>query len=752
MALINLGANSAAASELLGDESLFHLYVPTTDPYDEATKYYRPQISQLRRGLDWWIVDPIIEPIASLTQDLSVERAVKSLRLYGSTRGYNIGGSAEVATTTLRGWNIAADLDLKSGRDLNIDGVYQQDIRANFSLSREFAEGHYIEASIYAPFLNRGLQSSASEEAITLTGNNLYNPAWGFYDGEVRNSRVSKTRTPKLSVRYQRPIFESSTAIVTLDAQAGRRSVSRLGWYDGYNPSPDYYRKLPSYIADASTKASVEQVWRESDTEYTQIAWDKLVTYNQQSLDGSAHYIVEDRVAQIRQTELRAMVQSEMNGGLKISYGARGEIDNTRNFKELDDLLGAEYHLDTDTYTGDYYNLGTDMQNDLRNPDRKVTTGDRFGYDYTAKSSSAALLFGLDYRIHGVDILFRGEFGQQWMSRVGHYEKERFSGSLSYGESEVVSMAENCVDLQVGYSLSGRHHLSFRGSFNQIPIDHSDLFIQVQSANRMVDHPTSRSLTNLSLGYRYERGDLSLDVVGYLLYSRDETQVWAYYDDLTYTYCDVVTSGVGSRSIGVDAVLNYKINRKLEWTVAIALGDYTYDQNPEVRLYKDDDMTLISTSNAAAIEGCKVGNAPQILATSSLSYFAQRGLILSLDLSYGGGRYIAPSFVRRSDRVVYSANSTEMLIAMVTQERLAGVFDTSIGATKVLWLRGDRQLSISAKVNNLLSDSNRVEYAREANRILTTSAGYSTGSRYLQPSSYSYGTPRTFSLSCRYNF
>ncbi len=742
-------------SILLGvDLTLLHLYRPESDPYSEATKYYRPQLAQRRRGVDWWLVDEVVEPLQRVDKIEQSRVEQSRLRTYGSTEGYNWGLEVEHASSSSRGWSRYFDVNARIGEDLNIMGVFHQDLRAEAGISQEFERGDYLSIDLKFPLLMQGLQSDASQEAITLTGDNLYNPAWGFYDGEVRNSRVSKYAIPEVEAIYIRPIGtqESTKLIARMNGEYGRRSISRLGWYDAYNPSPDYYRKLPSYVDQSDTQSEIEQLWRSEDSEYTQINWDALILQNQLSSDGEAHYIVEDQVEWRSGVDLSLILVSEVGDGVELIYGAQGELSSDRHFKEMVDLLGAEFLTDHDLYIGDNVHLGTEMQNDLRNPDRKIVEGDRFGYDYTLNTIDIKGVVGVEYRNDLVNLALRGEFGQRETERIGHYEKERFAGSLSYGASSKVTLPSNRVDVRVGYSPTGRHHITFEGLYHQLPVDDSDLFIQVQCANQVIDNPTSRTLSSASAGYRYQQSNFTLDAELYILYSRNATQVWSYYDDLSYTYSNVVIDGIGSRSMGVEIVTNWQIGHKLNWDVALSMGSYTYDTTPTVTLYDDQDMTLLSTSEATAINGCKVGNAPQILVTSSLDYFVDYGLILSLDCSYGGSRYIAPSFVRRTDRVICAADSPEMVSEIVDQERLGDLFDVTLGVTKSYWLRRDRRISVNARVNNLLGDVNQINYGRESNRILTTSGGSDVGSRYVEGSSYIYNAPRTLRLSCSYTF
>ena len=67
---------------------------------------------------------------------------------------------------------------------------------------------------------------------------------------------------------------------------------------------------------------------------------------------------------------------------LQLHYGAEWNYRNARRFKRMRDLLGADYVIDIDQYLVDDDTYGNLLQNNLRNPDRRIGEGDRFGYDY----------------------------------------------------------------------------------------------------------------------------------------------------------------------------------------------------------------------------------------------------------------------------------------------------------------------------------------------------------------------------------
>ncbi len=239
-------------------QSYLDIYdVEYSDPFSEVIRYYYPPVEVRRRGLDWWVTRDIERWRIAQSVDPNVAIDMTKVSLSASTSRYLFGASVETSRSFQRGWSTTLDIDLRTGRDANIMGLFSQDFRAALTASRIFSNGNFLSVNLDVPHLTRGLQSYATEEAIELTGDNLYNPSWGFYDGEVRNSRVSKNSIYSLDVEYNVGVGGDTKLALTAESEYGRKSLSRLGWYDAYNPQPDYYRKLPSYFAygDPATRS-----------------------------------------------------------------------------------------------------------------------------------------------------------------------------------------------------------------------------------------------------------------------------------------------------------------------------------------------------------------------------------------------------------------------------------------------------------------------------------------------------------------
>ncbi|MFR9593430.1 MAG: hypothetical protein SNI57_02615, partial [Rikenellaceae bacterium] len=640
--------------DLEQNTSLFDLYPQDENLWSEINKFLYTSIDTKRRGVEWWQLGRLLS--APISANETLEQPTKSLqaRLFASTSGYSVGGAVDWQTPLRNEWGISASIFALSGRDAKIEGVFRQEISPSLSVTRNFGQDKYISLAFKVPYKMRGVRSSATQECYTLTHNNLYNPSWGYYGGKVRNSRVVRNLLPSLSARFQTPITSSTLASVWLGAEYGTRKLSRLGWYNASNPTPNYYNKMPSYYEGSASYSSVVESWQQNDTQYTQIAWDKLEQINLMSVDGESHYVVEDMVERVADVDLGVMFDTQLDGGVKVVYGANANLSSRRNYKQMRDLLGGEYLTDMDQYSTDDTHTGNNLQNNLRDPNRKITNGERFGYDYTFHTTHLEAVAAVDYRTSRSSLYISAAIGEESILRDGHYEKERFPGSASYGDSQSITLATYSLSASGGFVLLPQHALSLDLGFNsEAPLSRY-IFVNAQYSNRIVESPTTEKIASASLKYRYTSPRVKVAVEGYVLSMYDMQQVWQGYDDISSTYCDVVISDIATRSVGVEVSGEFSIGRRWRLVSTISAGGYIYSSAPQVRLYDDSDLSLVAESQASTLRGYVVGNAPQVATTLGATYFGRKGVVVGVESAYFAKRYIAPSIMRRTDRIVNS--------------------------------------------------------------------------------------------------
>ncbi len=732
--------------------------IESDDLYAQLTWYNPTEVSVKRRGLEWWLAEALYGNYRRVVDAEREERLEMQplrggrLNIYGSSSDYNFGGRVNYALPKGESWALFAQVDGRMGRDIAIDGLYSQRLSPELYFVKHLKGGANILVETALPYSFRSLRGYITDECASLTNDNLYNPCWGWYDGEQRSSMTYTRALSYTSASFSHTVSHTEI-LASLDLDYGVKSLGRLSWYDAANPQPDYYRKLPSYFPTSGEVYDiVNEQWAIDNEQYTQISWQRLFDANSLSSSGEAHYIMEQQCERVFDLTATASARSSIlndspSQSLSFDYGFELSRLDSRFYKQLDDLLGGSHLTDNDYYIGDAATYGNSMANDMNDPFREVHEGERFGYDYTLRGNSAALLVGFEYRYNGLSILMDGSFGVESRWRVGHYQKERFALS-SYGCSATISQQDVRVNYGVGYQLSSSSVLTINGLFSLVPTYYQDLFIQSESSNIAIDNPSSQRVNSLDLGYLFSHRDVVISGRLYWVERRDAADIVYYWDDWASLYMDGVVDGISTRSVGCEVAVKGQLAPKLKIEGSFAYGDYRYDSAPTVTLYSDNDLSLYSRSQASALEGCRVGNAPSSLSSVKLSYFITYGLVLGCESSLATGRYSEPSIVRRTDRVLTLYANQNIVDEIVTQERLPAAANLSLSLYKRFELTHRHVVKLYMRFENILQSSDTIEQSREGNRVYSDSdSGY-----YCQPSSYLYSVGRSLYLSCSYSF
>ncbi len=736
------------------DTTLFRALISNADDeYEQATRYYRAVGANARRGLRYYLAKEVVASPTLYVQSLQSPADMRKLSLSGSNNRFVAGVRANVVHNLRNEWSLGANVSFQSGRNGFVEGVFRDALWPELTLSKRWSERHYLTAELKWGYRNEGGQYRSTQEAFALTSNNYYNPTWGLCDGRVRNAYVTRSSTPEIDVCYQRPSGENSTITALATASFDRVSRSALGWYNATTPMPDYYRKMPSAMPAGQVRDYVEELWRLGDERYTQINWAQMMHQNSLSRDGSAYYVVENRVAQHSDFDVSLVRTTQVERRLSIDYGVRLERLVSRNFKVIDDLLGAEYLLDKDQFIGDSYNEMSDLDNNLLQPDNRVVEGERFGYDYSLISQSAEAILGASFSTKLLDVALEARVSSQSAYRRGYFDKERFAGAASLGDSPKSYSSPYTLRAKVEYAPAVNQTLALNLVSMQPQIYDSYRFLDATMANYISPIDSGETLHSASLGYHFTRYGLNLDAQIYALLSRGGSSIYYAYDDLSTTMCRALTSNVAYHSIGAEVVASWQIAKATTLVATMATGRACYDDGAEVSLYNQLDLSCISQSSPTYIGGVEVGNTPQIAATLALSRFFDGGYILNVATSYSALRYVQASMIRRSERHLFHSFVDEQLRSELTaQERLPDIFDMKLSLTKLFWLENGSRISLYAAMENLLGDRDRVIYARESDRVALIKEDNAPLWAKARATTYQYGVGRTIYISASYSF
>lgn len=768
---------------LLTDSTLFYRAVQTTpDLYAEHTAFNLPYVSVKRRGLNYRDESASVGVVrlssryfgamrllgadevryGGLAAADGVTGGVGGLRLFRFTadypqasrytavsftdRSYLAGARLSVTEPLGCGWSGTAALDARTGRDMHVEGVFTNALTAGFRAARHFGEGHTLAFLLIVPPSVRGTRLSSVEEAFRLTGDNLYNPAWGFQDGKVRNSRVRRELVPLAAATYCVRLSPATWLDMAAGAEYGVRKYSALGWYDARTPMPDNYRYLPGYTGDRET----ELAWRSNDARYTQVCWDELIARNRMA-GGHAVYTLEDRAERIRNLGFDALFTTAPDERLTLRYGFSYRHARTRSYKQMRDLLGADHITDIDQYLVDDDTYGNLLQNDLRHPGRTVREGDRFGYDYALSTREATVRLSAEYRSDRLRADVALALGDAVVLRRGYYEKELFPGTQSLGRSRRMGFTPYTVKALVGWAFSPRSYLEASAAAGAAVPDAADLFYQPLYNNRTVDDPAAGRFYAAELNFTRTGERLSLRITAFAVATLDGIQSRRYYDDMAGVYSDMAVTGIGRMACGVEAAADLRLAYRWSLSLAASGGRYKYIRNPRVTVISDVDNSAVDTRAESHMGGCTLGAAPQLTACAELSYFGPRGWGFRASAGYAGLRYVEPVPLRRTARIARQGGITrEMFDAFTHQERLGDAFTFDASLFKSFYF-GRSRLTASLMLRNLLGDADTVYSGYESLRVRRIRSG---DALYFAPHAtrYTYAYPRSFYLTISYKF
>lgn len=687
--------------------------------------------------------------------DASDAVAGHTLGLNYSDRRYRAGIRLSSAGPVGNGWHYYAKFQRRWGRDAFISGVFTDAALFSAAAEKRFKDGTGLSLFVVAAPSQRGGRTWATEEAYELTGDNYYNPSWGTYGGRERNLKVYYDFTPAVVAAYTFRPSGGSRYRLTAGWRFGERRRGGLTWYDARNPSPDYYMNMPGWFPDSGTAAEVERAWRDGET--GQLDWMEMYEANLMS-GGPATYVSDERVERLSRLQAALYATTTINPRTKAEWGVRVKYRSSNYFKRAKDLLGAEYLLDVDQYLIDDQYYGDKYHNDMRNPDRIVRRGDRFGYDYDIVKPEAEL-YGALYRAEGRwSLSVGGELGFGTLYRTGNYEKETFPGRDSYGSSERLGFTTYSLSGSARYSLSASHHAELRLTAGEYEPEWNNVFLAPESHNHTAEFRNA-SVAGAEIRYACTLwGTVGVEFAAYYTQASGETEIVRYYDDLyaeyaadNYSGYSIMTmTGIGRRSRGLEAGISADITPRLRLRVAGSLNSYTYSSDPDVSVVADVNLQPRLTDAKSYMTGYISSASPQDAAAASLRYSTFSRWRFELTWAYAGRRYVSASPVRRTSRIVALASSPEARNEFRMQERLPDASVLNLYVSKSFNLHGNN-LFLSLSVNNLLNRTDIIYGGYEQARIFKQGTGVNrTFSPF--PSRYSYYYPRTLYASMSYNF
>lgn len=617
----------------------------------------------------------------------------------------------------LNGWALTVSASTRQGNQVYIPGTYFNANAYYISIDKRLNDRHLLSFTGFGAPIEQGRSTANTLEAYELAGSNYYNSVWGYQAGKVRNASVSTTHRPMLMLSHIFNITPDSRLTSSLFFNFGKSGLTGINWNNAPNPRPDYYRYLPSYYYDLGDDANgdiLKNNWVNNNENTQQIKWDDLIRLNKANLysdpgqintsETRARYILEDRVENLKNIGFNTVYNTRI-GNSFLSAGVNGNIYRNRKYKEMEDLLGATFWIDIDQFAE---NLGVDpliSQNNIENPNKKIYTGDKFGYDYSININRVEAWVQNEYNFKHFDFYFGLSVSNSQIYREGFMANGKFP-TTSKGKSEMLNFFNSGVKGGATYKINGRNFVTVNGTFLTRAPEGNNIFISPRVRNDIVNGIRSEEVRSADINYLVKYPDFKARISAYYSQINNQTWVRTFWHDSYNNNVNMIMKGVNQVHQGIEIGLEKKFFTAHVLQAAFGYGEFIYTNRPTLEAWQDNNATAVFQNRTAYLKNYRVGGSPQMVTGLGYTYNAKRFWFAGVNFNHIDHIYIEPNPDKRTAESAgkYQENEMEQALQVIGQERLPSYFTLNANGGKSWRIMKKYFLRINLSVNNILNN------------------------------------------------
>lgn len=616
------------------------------------------------------------------------------------------------------GWALTMSAVARYSNEGIVPGSFYNSWGYFISAQKVFNPQHSLSITTFGAPTKRAANTATFQEAYDLTGDNLYNPSWGWQEGEKRNAKVVESFDPTAIVNW---IWTPKAGVTLNTGVAVRKSFyssSALNWYNAADPRPDYYRYLPSYFDDEDTKALYTEKWRTDDT-FRQIDWAGLYQTNylnnlqadETGVSKGATYIIEKRHSNQLNTMFNSVLNARLNDYMTLQAGVGANWSRSSYYKTIKDLLGGRYWTDTDQFSErDYPNDKQMLQNDMNHPNRKVLVDDRFGYDYDVNSFSANAWIQNMINLPRWDINYGVAISYTQFQRDGHMRNGR-APENSYGKGVRHEFDNAGVKAGATYKIDGRNNITAHAYYGTKAPQFDQAYVSPRIKDDAITGLASERILSGDLSYNFNYRRFMGSITGFWTDMYNQTERTSFYDDQFSTFMNYVLTGVKKTYKGVEVGMAYRITPSITLSGAATFSRYQYKNRPTgTRSYENGQAP--DTTQVVYLKNFYVGGTPQQAYSLTLKWSAPKMWFFEVNGVYMADSYVDLSPIRHEAmpnlyKVCETEEELHAKVAEITrQERLKDNFVLNLSIGKLIYLNRTASLNINLNLDNVLNNRN----------------------------------------------
>lgn len=680
-----------------------------------------------------------------------------------------------------KGWAYTVSASRRWAQEAHFEGT---DMAANSlfaSVEKRFGDKHALNFTSIFAYNRRGRTSPNTQEVIDLKGHK-YNSYWGWQDGKKRNSRDRIINEPLMMLSHYWRFSEKTKLNTNLTYQTGSIGNARLEYPGGNNPDPTYYKNLPSHYLNYHADATGQ--WQPNYTEALnartaflnngQIDWTGMYAANTSvtNIDKKAYFALTEQRNDDTQITANSILNSQLSNHINLNAGVTFKKLKSHQYTTITDLLGADHILNIDTF---YESKGDFAQFDLNNPNAKVTKGGIFGYNFNLLATVAEQFTQFKFNFKKADFYLGQTYSRSEYQREGLFKNGKYANN-SFGKSELQIFENWGAKAGLIYKFSSRHMLDFNGAYMTKAPNLRNTFANSRFNNNITIDLESERIESADASYIIRTPKFKSKLTGFYNKISSSTNVAFFFgegvadedtnDGNEDAFISEIVTGMDRKSFGAELGIEYQITSTIKATLAGSYGEYTYDNNPTLRINNDGAATAarpypIEDLGKTYLKGYRIGGMPQTTGSIGLEYRDPNFWFVGGNFNYFDHTYVNVSNILRTDNFTvddktslsYTGVNETSVRKALTQERLPELFLLNLTGGKSWRMKNGTTIGFFATVNNALDrvfKTGGFEQSRKATFPLLQQdmqSGVRTfGSKYF------YGFERNYFLNLYVNF
>jgi hypothetical protein len=651
------------------------------------------------------------------------------------------------------------------------------------SVEKKINDQHSLNfTSIYAEN-SRGKSSANSDEVTQLAGEK-YNSYWGYQDGKKRNSRDKDIEEPILMLNHFWKISDKTNLNTSITHQFGKIGNSRIDNQGAANPDPIYYQNLPSfytsqYNLDDYTDFqgnSPENIAngiaaRNNFLNNRQIDWLQLYEANKTSDGHSAYILYEDRTDDKVWTA-NSILNTQLADHIIMNAGATYRKLTSHNFANMLDLLGGQYYQDYDNFQ-----VGSEQESDLNNPQRKVVEGETFAYNYNLLANTVDAFTQFKFNYKKIDFYLAQTFVRTEYQREGLYKNGLYPTN-SFGKSAKYTFENFGFKGGLTYKISGKQYLTYNAAYLTKAPTLRNVFPNARLNNNSIEGLAGESITSMDASYVVRTPKFKSRFTAYYTNIKNATETSFFFGEGIFdddggdggdAFVAETTTNIEKLNIGAELGMEYQITSTIKLTANAAYGEYTYNNNPSVSLNNDNLASPTNTNptldfGTAKLKGYRLAGGPQTATSIGIEYRDPKFWWIGANANYLANNYLDVSALLRTDNFFKNPQDPYGLSLpfpeatdarakeLLKQKRFDDFTLINLTGGKS-WRVNTTTIGFFASINNVFDvvyKTGGFEQARNAN-FREVNQDVSSGTPAFAPR-YFYGYGRTYFVNLYVNF